>query len=177
MKYEIIIVIALILCIFLIYRISISVKITHKIREVKNKVPKVLLEKKLKLKKKVDKFISKRDKLRSLSQEVGGLEVDYKKAQQDAENDQDPWDKDFEADNACMEEGEEVDTESGLEFDSTNYKAFIHKKKKGKGKKGKKMGTMTLDGAGEAKMSQVAKLNKMRKAKLDRGDENKGMGF
>ena len=44
-------------------------------------------------------------------------------------------------------------------------------------KKGKKMGTMTLDGAGEAKMSQVAKLNKMRKAKLDRGDENKGMGF
>ena len=69
---------------------------------------------------------------------------------------------------------EEID-QTGEEFDSTNYKSFIHKKKKGKGKR-KKMGQMTLSEDNNIKTSHIQKLREIRRAKLDKNN-NEGINF
>jgi hypothetical protein len=172
---QIILIILVILVIFLIYEIISSIQIKHKIDFIKQKISKNNFKKNINLfKKRNNKVITSKDQLRSLSRETGGLEVDYKKSQEEAENDKDPWDIGFDEANVSIEDdGEE--SETGAEFDSSNYKAFIHKKKKGKGKKGKKIGAMTLDKKEGPRISHLEKLNQARKARIDRSEE--GVGF
>jgi hypothetical protein len=173
---QLILIILAILIIFLIYEIISSIQIKNKITIIKQKISQTSTKKKLyEEKKRNEKIITSKDQLRSLSREIGGLEVDYEKIQQESEVDKDPWDQDFDEANIAIEEDEEG-LGVGTEFDSSSYKSFIYKKKKGKGKKGKKMGPMTLDDVGNKDMGHLEKLNKARKARLEKGDEE-GVSF
>ena len=99
--------------------------------------------------------------LRSLGTETGGLEVNYEEIDRQNDMDKDVWD-DYKA--AAGE---------GNTFETTHHHSFIHGKKKGKGKKGRKMGSMRLsDNQVEQSLSShVARLQQMR---TDRSHENDG---
>jgi hypothetical protein len=99
----------------------------------------------------------KKKKERNLGTEVGGLEQDYEEIQEES--------------NDSIEFGsEDLDLETGGQGLSEEYKAFIHKKKKGKGKGGKKMGKMTLT---EKSMESLSYVERVKKLKQDRTNENK----
>ena len=98
--------------------------------------------------------------VRTLDDEIGGVEVDYEQIDKQTDIDKDVWDD--------HKPPEAIET-----FTTEDYKAFIHKKKKGKGKKGRKMGAMTLsdDEIEESMSSHVARLQQLRE---DRGHDQGG---
>ena len=94
--------------------------------------------------------------LRSLDNEVGGLEVNYKKIAKQIDNDKDVWDE-----NAIKITKEVHEIE---EADKSESESFIHNTKTKKGRKRKKnMGPVDLDAASENRpISHVEKVKKSR---------------
>jgi len=100
---------------------------------------------------------TKKKKERNLGNEVGGLEKNYEEIKEESNES-----IEFGAEEAAIDENQAL---------SEEQKAFIYKKKKGKGKGGKKMGQMTLGEKASDSLSYVERLQKLRQEKQDQNKD------
>lgn len=109
-------------------------------------------------------IIAFKNKERSLSDEVGGLETNYDKIRKKIHESIDEWD--------IPEDVVDI-TDSNTSLSSA-YKSFIHKKKKGKGRTPKKLGSMTL---GEQNLDSLNYMEKIKKMRDNKSRNNSGNGI
>ena len=108
------------------------------------------------------------NQVRNLESEVGGTEIDYKAVDKKNDEDKDVWD-DLAKQNAAAA-AETGDEDS---FNSSQNKSFIHRKKKGRGKKGK-LGPMIL-AQDDPKLKSLTYAKKIRLLrKLSKSDQMDG---